>query len=239
MWKRVFWGIVVPVGIAAVVPAAIFTVLTASGWPAREVSAAEPPVVFTEDARVILGDFIEIPIMLDSAPAGLAGFRLSVTVGSPIVVFAATSDMLPIVSIAPEGATIAAVDLMDLVTPGMTGIELARLTVKAEAAGQASLTTSVTAMDDDSGSPMQPEMFRSVVEVVWPTLPGQSEPVGDLNGDGLAEDLNGNGRRDFDDVVLLFSNLELITHPKFFDFDDNGVLSFNDVVVLFQGMLDA
>lgn len=38
-------------------------------------------------------------------------------------------------------------------------------------------------------------------EVVYP--PGEEKPVPDLNGNGLCEDINGNGSLDFDDVVAL------------------------------------
>ena len=47
------------------------------------------------------------------------------------------------------------------------------------------------------------------VEPPPPTLPGMTSPVQDLDGDGLAEDINGNGRLDFADLVVLFDNLDL------------------------------
>ena len=62
--------------------------------------------------------------------------------------------------------------------------------------------------------------------------------IRDLDGDGLHEDLNGNGRMDFQDVVMLFNYLDILgSHPiiaALFDFNGNGRLDFADVVTLFN-----
>lgn len=62
----------------------------------------------------------------------------------------------------------------------------------------------------------------------------------DINGDGLYEDLNDNGRMDFGDVVILFNHLsqfgsapELI---EMFDFNGNDRMDFGDVVQLFNDL---
>ena len=61
--------------------------------------------------------------------------------------------------------------------------------------------------------------------------------INDLDRDGLYEDLNGNGRLDFDDVVTLFDMIDILgAHPFIalcFDFNHNGRLDFADVVTLF------
>ena len=38
-------------------------------------------------------------------------------------------------------------------------------------------------------------------------IPGATSPPTDTDGDGILDDLNGNGRRDFADVVWLFNRL--------------------------------
>ncbi len=68
-------------------------------------------------------------------------------------------------------------------------------------------------------------------------LPGMSTTPTDPDGDGLYEDLNGNGRKDFNDVVLFFNNLEWIAgnEPRLgFDFNGNGRIDFADIVKLFE-----
>jgi len=68
-------------------------------------------------------------------------------------------------------------------------------------------------------------------------LPGLTNPPTDPNGDGLYEDLNGNGHKDFNDVFLLYTKMNWIKNNEpvaLFDFNGNGHLDFNDVYVLFK-----
>ena len=62
--------------------------------------------------------------------------------------------------------------------------------------------------------------------------------INDLDGDGLYEDLNGNDRLDYNDVVTLFNMLDILGAHTFiaacFDFNHNGRLDFADVVTLFN-----
>ena len=71
------------------------------------------------------------------------------------------------------------------------------------------------------------------------TLPGGSLTPRDLNGDGLYEDINGNGRKDFADVTLYFKNMEWIAANEpvsSFDFSGNNRIDFTDVTKLFQDL---
>jgi PKD repeat protein len=68
-------------------------------------------------------------------------------------------------------------------------------------------------------------------------LPGMTNLPTDPDGDGLFEDLNGNGRADFSDIVLFFSQFEWITENEpvpLFDFNGNGRIDFNDIVTQFE-----
>jgi len=70
-------------------------------------------------------------------------------------------------------------------------------------------------------------------------LPGYITSPTDPDGDGLYEDLNGNGGLDFNDVVLFFNNMDWIPNNEpvsAFDFNKNGQIDFNDVVILFNEM---
>jgi len=73
---------------------------------------------------------------------------------------------------------------------------------------------------------------RAAAEV----LPGGAGLPGDPDRDGRFEDVNGNGRKDFADVVLLFSDLAWCAghEPFAFDFNHNGRTDFGDVVALFH-----
>jgi uncharacterized repeat protein (TIGR01451 family) len=71
------------------------------------------------------------------------------------------------------------------------------------------------------------------------TLPGGAGMPADLDGDGLCEDVNGNGRADFADVVLFFNQLSWIASNEpleGFDYNGNGRIDFADVVWLFNNL---
>jgi PKD repeat protein len=95
-------------------------------------------------------------------------------------------------------------------------------------------------LDDDDGMPVAPADGDGTFTVLRavPCLEGYAPPT-DPNGDGMYEDLNGNGRIDFNDVVLFFHHLEWIGAQDgsgYFDFNHNGRIDFDDVVRLFWGV---
>jgi PKD repeat protein len=67
---------------------------------------------------------------------------------------------------------------------------------------------------------------------------GESSPApSDPNGDGSYEDLNGNGRLDFNDVILYFQNMAWIRENEpvgCFDYNANGNVDFADLILLFH-----
>ncbi len=75
-----------------------------------------------------------------------------------------------------------------------------------------------------------------------PTLkpvPGASGLPQDLDRDGRCEDVNGNGREDFADIVLYFNQMAWIAGNEpleAFDYNDNGRIDFADVVRLFTDL---
>ena len=70
-------------------------------------------------------------------------------------------------------------------------------------------------------------------------LPGSNQAPLDPDGDGLYEDVNGNGRADFADVVLYFNQMAWIAENGplvAFDHNGNGRIDFADVVALFNDL---
>ena len=68
-------------------------------------------------------------------------------------------------------------------------------------------------------------------------LPGMTGLPTDPDGDGLYEDLNGNGRADFADLSLYFYQMEWISDNEpvpLFDMNGNGRIDFNDISLLFE-----
>ena len=73
------------------------------------------------------------------------------------------------------------------------------------------------------------------------TVPGGTTTPTDTNGDGLYDDVNGNGRKDFADMVLYFNQMDWIDANEpvsAFDFNGNGGIDFADVVWLFNHLDD-
>ncbi len=68
------------------------------------------------------------------------------------------------------------------------------------------------------------------------TVPGGSGVPTDTNSDGIYDDVNGNGRKDFADIVLYFNCLSWVAANEpgpIFDYNGNGRIDFADVVWLF------
>ena len=76
-------------------------------------------------------------------------------------------------------------------------------------------------------------------EVPIVAVPGGTALPTDTNGDGKYDDVNGNGRKDFADVVLYFNQMTWIAANEpvsAFDYNGNGRIDFADVVWLFNGL---
>ena len=75
--------------------------------------------------------------------------------------------------------------------------------------------------------------------VVLRPFPGCTNPPTDPDDDGLYEDINGNGRKDYDDLVKFFNYLEWVKKNEpveCFDFNGNGRIDYDDIVELFEDM---
>ena len=73
-------------------------------------------------------------------------------------------------------------------------------------------------------------------------FPGYTELPTDPDGDYLVEDINGNGRLDFDDVVAYYQNMEWIRQQADvgitpYDFNHNGRIDYDDLVLLYYIVL--
>ena len=70
-------------------------------------------------------------------------------------------------------------------------------------------------------------------------VPGGTDLPTDSDGDGLCDDVNGNERKDFADVVLFFNQMTWIAENEpleAFDYNGNGRIDFADVVWLFNNL---
>jgi PKD repeat protein len=85
--------------------------------------------------------------------------------------------------------------------------------------------------------------YIRVTSLVKP-FPGQTSEPTDPDGDGLYEDINGNGRLDYDDVVIYYDNMQWIRDQpdvgiEPYDYNGNGRIDYDDVVLLYEEVLDS
>ncbi len=97
--------------------------------------------------------------------------------------------------------------------------------------------TVVVTVEDKEGRVATDTIQVNVVFGSCPTLPDMTSPSRDLDGDGRCEDLNGNGRLDFGDIVGLFQQMDsevVQANQAKFDFNLNGRVDLDDVLDLFS-----
>ena len=211
--------------------------------------AQGPPEVTTAAVEIPPGGVVTVDLVLTEAPLGLSGFFIDVTVPELVTVLSTVinpnSFALNVVDDDPDTTppiTLRAVDLSDTVGPGATDILLAKLELQGNPVDLGTKNTgvfeiTVARIEDDDGDPISVSVNAGLITVfrALPTLAGQTSPIQDLDGDGLTEDLNGNGRFDFKDLVLLFNLLDtpdIQNNVDLFDFAPDGAVNFNDVVGL-------
>ncbi|WP_435065485.1 S8 family serine peptidase [Halobaculum sp. EA56] len=209
------------------------------------VTGAEvPPTVMVGSATVPPNASGTVPLTLTSAPDGLSGFNVTVTVSNATAATLTGASVpreyvLNTTSVGPDGTTltIKAADTSNVTVPGDTDVTIATVELRGETRGNTSLNVTVNQMDDDDGRPVDPLVEPGVVQVRdLPAVAGDARPT-DPDGDGKYEDINGNNRVDFNDVVTLFLNLDdpaVTNNSDAYDFNDNGSIDFNDVVTLFE-----
>jgi PKD repeat protein len=94
-------------------------------------------------------------------------------------------------------------------------------------------TGSTPAYDKATVRPFDTDAGAGQVQIV----PGMSAMPTDPDSDGIYEDLNGNGRKDFDDVVLFFEQLDWIAANEpvtAFDLNGNNRADFDDIVRIYD-----
>ena len=122
-------------------------------------------------------------------------------------------------------------------TLGTTDLVDRRLYAKSFAAGTVALGGNLAAGASGAESNYSVIIGGAGPGPIFPTLPGMSAPAQDLDGDGRAEDTNGNGRFDFADVVVLYINLaspEVQNNKPTFDHNSDDSVDMADVLELFN-----
>ncbi|AKB34216.1 cell surface protein [Methanosarcina siciliae HI350] len=199
-----------------------------------------------ESSSVSENESTEINLVASLFPAGFSGYNLTVALDNPAVAEIVDIEY-PSWALITENSTLPgtsiylkAVDGNNTVKEGAADVVLATLTISGKESGSANLSIGVDRLDDDSGETIEPEFLAGKIEVtLLSPLPDQEYAPKDLDGDGLYEDLTGNGEFSFVDIVAYFHNMDWIEENmpvEYFDFNGNGRIDFDDVVRMF-GMI--
>jgi len=201
------------------------------------------------EIKIPLGSMSAIDLTLDVAPNGLSGYNISISLSDSLsdgsvaeitsVEFPTWVSLHSNSTLPADSLWIKAADLKDEIKSGAKNITLATITLRGDKQGKCDILVTVTKMDDDNGNPIDPNTVSGKIEVVGVIpFPGCENPPTDPDRDGLYEDINGNGRKDFNDVVVFFNYLEWVERNQpcieCFDFNKNGRIDFDDVVKLFE-----
>jgi hypothetical protein len=200
------------------------------------------------NSTVAAGGIGTIPLVLDQAPQGLSGFEITVGLTNTSVAEIVGVELPSWAGLSKTGSlpadtlVIRAADLNNMVRPGEHAVTLCTLTIRGDVQGYTGITITPKTIESDVGSRYDAVTQDALLEVVaihpFPRPDGGFYPTpADPNGDGMYEDLDGNGWIGFNDVVLYFNNLESVEKGQpcsAFDYDMSGFIGFNDVVRLFR-----
>ena len=165
---------------------------------------SDQPAVLVTDATMTADGTATVDVVLTTAPEGLAGYYLDVSVQNAEVarIDAATyPDRFGLTSepqIDDDGATVTleAADMEGAIEPGATGVTLATVELTGATPGEAELAVSPQQFDTDGGNAFDPATQPGVVTVSAPdsgTAPttGDSDAATGPNADGESSDSTG------------------------------------------------
>ena len=208
-------------------------------------TVAKAEVSIPGSTSVVMNDTARVNITLDRAPSGLAGYNITVSLTNTTIAeivsveFPSWATLHSNSTLPADSFWMNATDVDNLIVSGATSVSLGTFIIRGDAEGTGDIIITVTSMNNDESYsvPLFSTTISGQLEVISVlTIPGQSNPPTDPDGDGLYEDMNGNGRKDFNDVVVFFNNMEWIgaNEPvQCFDFNGNGRIDFDDIVILF------
>lgn len=170
---------------------------------ATAVASTTPPTLISiGGGRIAHSGTVQVNIIADSFPNGLAGFQIRVSTLDPVIAGALqflTPDFgLTQATSTADSITMGVVDLNSVVEIGAVDAVLGTVTFLGRSEGITPIVIEVLKMSDEDGSPILTSTDVGLLTV---------SNSRDLDGDGLTEDINGNGFFDFADILQLFRML--------------------------------
>ncbi len=185
-----------------------------------------------------------VDLILTKAPQGLQRYAVIVRVSDPALV---QLDGATVPGLDPrfvrvmqhsEGVMeIRAVDFRNGIRPGAESIILAQMALTALGPGRVEFSMEVNVLTDDASRPMAATLQNFTLAIVLPPVDDALRSPQDLDGDGLFEDVNGDGAFTIEDAISFAFNYDSEPVQKFsryYDFDGDGLVSFADAQRLMQ-----
>ncbi len=192
--------------------AVMAVVMAIAPWTqAVEAQQTPPPtLVSMADGTIAHSDTLAINIVGSSFPQGLSGFSIRVSTGDPAIAeaFQFTGPDYGLVVLdatsTPGSLRLGVADLNGVIEPGAVNVVLGTVVFLGRAEGVTPIRVTIEGMADEVGTTILTSVSAGVLKV--------SDPR-DLDGDGITEDINGNGLFDFADILLLFEMLLALLAP--------------------------
>jgi PKD repeat protein len=187
---------------------------------------------------------VELNLVLVKAPRGLQKYDIVLSVSDSSVAQikgvrsgAIDPRFLQVVQQSPDELEFRAADFKTQIQPGAEEVILATIVLVGMSKGEAALEIEVKVMTDDEGNPLEPLIQPGGIEITVSLSPigDSTNPPQDLDGDGLYEDINGDGALTFVDPVVLAFNLDsavIQQNLALFDFDGDVDVDFDDAAAL-------
>ena len=216
-------------------------------------------VILINDISVNSGETAIADVIIDSVPPqGIQGYSINIQISDSSVAeisavtypdeFSSMHDntLLPFTDGYISGLDFTA----EYMKGGATNVRLATITLRGLSGGSTRLVTTIRQLDGLSGenlisgvsitSPVIAVHTVPTISVAVPIrIPGISTVPADPDGDGLYEDLDGDGQIRFTDVMLFFNNFNWIQENEpvsCFDFNVNSKIDFGDIIRLNQDL---
>lgn len=214
--------------------------------PVSQPGTQQTTVLQLSGTRAKVNESAFVDLILSEAPQGLERYEVRISVSPSGIAriigvqsVAIASNFVAVVAQNDDEIRFRGADFSDAVRVGARDVVLARIELQGLAPGIVQISVSVVLFTGEDSQPITPMVSSHQLEFFAgpPTLDPQHSPPQDLDGDGLFEDVNGDGVFNADDALLLAFNVDsavVLNNVQFFDFNGDGRISFEDAVRLNQ-----
>ena len=203
-----------------------------------------------QKSEVQLGEEIELDLVLANAPEGVQRFDISLFIEDPSVAQVQgirggviSGPFFQVVNQTERSVEFRAVDLDDLINPESKDLVLATLNLAGMKEGETGFNVEINLFVSDKDNHLEPlvEVGSSLSVITAPEpITGPQvglSPIGgqDLDGDGVYEDIDGDGEFTAKDIALFAYHVDsemIQRYRQLFDFDGDGGANFADAMRL-------